>query len=113
MLADRIKETTTTTGTGNITLAGAATGFRTFNAGIGVGPDTYYCIVGATGEWELGEGYLSNSTTLVRESVYSSSNANALVSFSAGTKDVFITVPTSEISTKGQIFARLSGLTMN
>ena len=70
---------TTVTGTGSITLAGAATGFRTFNAAIGVGPETYYCIVGATGEWEIGEGYLSSSTTLVRDTVYTSSNANALV----------------------------------
>ena len=113
MIADRVKETTTTTGTGSITLAGAATGFRTFNAAIGVGPETYYCIVGPTGEWEIGEGYLSSSTTLVRDTVYTSSNANALVNFSAGTKDVFITVPSYELQTKGQIFARVSGLTMN
>lgn len=113
MLADRVKEATTTTGTGAITLAGAATGFRTFNAAIGVGPDTYYCIVGATGEWEIGEGYLSNSTTLVRETVSSSSNANALVNFSAGTKDVFVTFPAYKMQTRGQVFARCSGLTMN
>lgn len=113
MIADRVKETTTTTGTGAITLAGAATGFRTFNATIGVGPETYYCIQGSTGEWEVGEGYLSNATTLVRDTVYSSSNGNALVNFSAGTKDVFITFPAYEMSTKGQIYARLSGLTMN
>lgn len=112
MLADRVKETTTTTGTGALTLGGAVTGFRTFNAAIGVGPETYYCIVGSTGEWEVGEGYLSNSTTLVRDTVYTSSNANALVNFSAGSKDVFVTFPAYETQTKGQVYARCSNLTM-
>jgi len=92
--ADRVLETTTTTGTGNVTLAGASTGFRTINAAIGVGPRLYYTIDTETGaEFEVGVGYLSGSTTLVRESVLSSSNADALVNFSAGTKRVFCTLP--------------------
>lgn len=92
--ADRVLETTTTTGTGNVTLAGASTGFRTFNAAIGVGPRLYYTIdTDAGAEWEVGVGYLSGSTTLVREAVMFSSNSDAPVSFSAGTKRVFCTLP--------------------
>lgn len=92
MYADRVQETTTSTGTGNITLAGAASGMRTFNAAFGVGPHFAYCIAGGS-EWEVGLGYLSNSTTLVRGIVLSSSNSGNAVNFSAGTKDVFNTAP--------------------
>jgi hypothetical protein len=96
VLADRVKETTTTTGTGTITLAGAATGFQSF-AAVGNTNSTYYCIVGqGTSEWEVGIGtYTSSGTTLSRTTVLSSSNAGSLVSFSAGTKDVFVTYPSS------------------
>lgn len=92
MYADRVQETTTGTGTGALTLAGAATGMRTFNAAFGVGPMFAYAIAGGA-EWEVGLGYLSGATTLVRSIVLSSSNANAFVNFSAGTKDVFNTAP--------------------
>ena len=86
---DRVRETTTTTGTGTITLAGAATSFQSFNAAFGVGPSFEYCVSSPGGaEWEIGVGHLSASTTLVRDSVSASSNANALVNFSAGTKDI-------------------------
>lgn len=91
--ADRIKETTTTTGTGTITLAGAATGFRTFASVMATGDTCYYAIIGATTEWEVGVGLLATSTTLTRNQVIASSNAGSLVTFSAGTKDVFITAP--------------------
>ena len=91
LAADRVKESSTSTGTGNIALAGAATGFRTFNATVGVGPYFVYAIVHQTAnEWEVGVGYLSASTTLVRNTLISS-NSGSTVSFSAGTKDVFIT----------------------
>lgn len=109
MFADRVKETATTTGTGNFTLAGAVTGFRTFNAAVGIGPETYYCIDNGA-EWEVGEGYLTSSTTLVRDAVYSSSNGNALVNFSAGTKTVFVTLPAYEIRTKGKAVAMAQNL---
>ena len=93
---DRVKETTTTTGTGSVTLGGAATGFQTFNSAIGVGNTTYYCIAGqGTSEWEVGVGTLSASTTLARTTVLSSSNSGSLVTFSAGTKDVFVTYPSA------------------
>jgi len=94
VLADRVKETTTTTGTGTVTLLGASTGYQSFSA-IGNANTTYYTIAGQTGsEWEVGIGtYTSSGTTLARTTVISSSNSGSLVSFSAGTKDVFVTYP--------------------
>ena len=94
VVADRVKETTTTTGTGTVTLAGAVTGFQSFSA-IGNGNTTYYTIAGQTGsEWEVGIGtYTSSGTTLSRDTVLASSNSGSLVNFSAGTKDVFVTYP--------------------
>jgi hypothetical protein len=94
VLNDRVKETTTTTGTGTVTLLGASTGFQSFSA-VGNGNTTYYTIAGqGTSEWEVGIGtYTSAGTTLSRTTVLGSSNSGSLVSFSAGTKDVFVTYP--------------------
>jgi hypothetical protein len=94
VLADRVRETTTTTGTGSVTLAGAVTGFQTF-AAIGNANITYYTIAGqGTSEWEVGIGtYTSSGTTLSRDTVLASSNSGSLVNFSAGTKDVFCDYP--------------------
>ena len=96
VLADRVKETTTTTGTGTITLDGAATGFQSF-AVIGNGNTTYYTIAGQTSsEWEVGVGtYTSSGTLLARTTVLSNSAGTqpSALSFSAGTKDVFVTYP--------------------
>ena len=94
VLADRVKETTTTTGTGTVTLLGASAGYQSF-AAIGDANTTYYTIAGQTGsEWEVGIGtYASSGTTLARTAVISSSNSGSLVNFSAGTKDVFVTYP--------------------
>jgi hypothetical protein len=92
VVADRIKETTTSTGTGTITLAGAVSGFQSF-AAIGNANTTYYTIAGGS-EWEVGVGtYTSSGTTLSRDSVLESSNSGSLVNFSAGTKEVFVTYP--------------------
>jgi hypothetical protein len=90
VLVDRVKETTTTTGTGTVTLAGASTGYQSF-AAIGDANTTYYVIAGQTGsEWEVGIGtYTLSGTTLARTTVLASSNAGSLVTFSAGTKDVW------------------------
>lgn len=100
VLKDRVKETTTTTGTGTITLAGAATGFQSF-AAIGNGNTTYYAISGGS-EWEVGIGtYTASGTTLSRTTVLASSNAGALVSFSAGTKDVICTYPADKAIASG------------
>ena len=95
VLADRIKETTTTTGTGTITLGGAQTGFESF-AGIGDGNTTYYVIQHTSAnEFEVGLGtYTASGTTLSRDTIYTSSNSDAAVNFSAGTKIVFVAVPT-------------------
>ena len=94
VLADRVKETTTTAGTGTVTLLGASTGYQSFSA-IGNSNTTYYTIAGQTSsEWEVGIGtYTASGTTLARTTVISSSNAGSLVNFSAGTKDVFVTYP--------------------
>lgn len=94
VLADRIKETTTTTGTGTITLGGAQTGFESF-AGIGDGNTTYYVIQHTSAnEFEVGLGtYTASGTTLSRDTIYTSSNSDAAVNFSAGTKIVFVTIP--------------------
>lgn len=94
VVKDRVRETTTSTGTGTITLAGAVLGFQSF-AVIGNTNTTYYTIVdGATGDWEVGIGtYTSSGLTLSRDTVLESSNSGSLVNFAAGTKDVFCTYP--------------------
>ena len=106
VVADRVKETTTTTGTGTVTLLGAATGFQSF-AVIGNANLTYYTIAGQTGsEWEVGIGtYTSSGTTLARTTVLANSSGTqpSALSFSAGTKDVFVTYPAIGSSTSGVI----------
>jgi len=92
VLKDRVKETTITTGTGTLTLAGAASGFQSFSV-IGDGNTTYYTIDGGN-EWEVGIGtYTLLGTTLSRDTILSSSNGGTAVNFSAGTKNVFVTYP--------------------
>ena len=98
VLNDRVKETTTTTGTGTFTLAGAVTGFETFGTGVGNSNTTYYAVAlpGST-EFEVGLGTLnSDSSTLARTTVISSSNSDNAVNFSAGTKTIFCTLPASK-----------------
>lgn len=116
---DRCLETSTTTGTGNVTLAGAITGYRTLASAIDLNSRIDYAIEGVdgtgipTGEWEEGEGFLSGATTLVRDLAIASSNANALVNFSAGTKRVFITLGASNWQDVGQQVARASYMAMS
>jgi hypothetical protein len=92
---DRVKETSTTTGTGTFTLAGAVLGFETFSTAIGNTNTTYYSIVNENGEFEVGLGTVG-AGTLARTTIISSSNSDAAVNFSAGTKDVFCTLPASK-----------------
>ena len=99
VLDDRVKETSTTTGTGTLNLSGAVSGFQTFVAGIGDGNTTYYAIVNRDeAEWETGIGTVTDATTdtLARTTVIASSNSDSAVTFSAGTKDVFTTLPASK-----------------
>jgi hypothetical protein len=112
VIANRVKETTTTAGTGTVTLLGASTGFQSFIV-IGNGNTTYYTIAGqTTSEWEVGIGtYTSSGTTLARTTVLSNSAGTqpSALSFSAGTKDVFVTYPAeysvaaTNVGTSGQI----------
>ena len=93
-IADRVRETTITTGTGAISLGGAVTNFETFSANLSNSDTTYYAIVDNTnGDFEVGLGtYASSGNTLTRTTI-SSSNSNSAVNFGVGTKDVFITTP--------------------
>ena len=102
VIADRVKETTTTTGTGTITLAGAVTNFETFTANLSNSDTTYYVIVDSTNNaFEVGLGtFTSSGTTLARTTIIASSNSNSAVNFGAGTKEVFITIPASKMVVK-------------
>lgn len=95
VFADRVKETTTTTGTGTLNLAGAVSGYQTFVSGVGSGASVYYCITDASGNWEVGQGTVTDATpdTLSRATIWSSSNSGSAVSFGAGSKDVFLVAP--------------------
>jgi hypothetical protein len=99
VLADRVKETSTTTGTGSFTLAGAVTGFQSFDSAIGNGNTTYYVIENlSTGEWETGLGTFTSPSTLARTSVYTSSNSGSAVNFAAGEKNVFVDISATKWS---------------
>jgi hypothetical protein len=91
VVKDRVQETSTTTGTGSLTLLGAVTGFQTFSSAIGNTNTTYYTIQNGA-EWEVGVGTVS-AGALSRDTVLESSNSGSLVNFSAGTKFVFCTYP--------------------
>lgn len=99
VVADRVKETSLTTGTGALTLDGATTGFNTFSSRCAVGNTCYYALQAVdgdgspTGDWEVGLGTYSGANTLTRSTVLSSSNGDAAVSLAAGSKQVWITVP--------------------
>ena len=95
-IGNRVRETTATTGTGTFSLAGAVSSFQTFVAAVGNGNTTYYAVIHrSAAEFEVGIGTVTDATTdtLARTTVIFSSNSNNAVDFSAGTKDVFITVP--------------------
>ncbi len=112
--ADRVKDTSTTTGTGDITLSGTApTGFVSFNTAFGTSTIFYYAIETTGADWEVGRGYLSASTTLVRMTVLASSNSGNAVNFSSGTKTLFCTWPAwvaQRSSTLGQDFSISRGV---
>jgi hypothetical protein len=95
VVADRVKETTTTTGTGAITLAGAEVNFVSFSSVLSDGDTTYYAIVDDSNQdFEVGLGtYATSGNTLTRTTVLASSNGGSAVNLSAGSKEVFITYP--------------------
>lgn len=96
--ADRVRDTSTSTGTGNVTVSGSSpTGFRTLSAVLSVGDTFYYAIQGqSSSEWEVGLGTYSSANVFARTTILSSSNAGSVVTFSAGTKDVFLTLAASK-----------------
>jgi hypothetical protein len=96
--ADRVKDTSTTTGTGNITVSGSAPfGYRTFSTVLSVSDTFYYCIQGqSTSEWEVGLGTYVSSNQFARTTILASSASSSAVSFSSGTKNVFITLPANK-----------------
>lgn len=101
LTADRVREFSTTLGTGTLTLSGAAVGYQSFSAAIGNGNTCYYAISNpGTSEWEVGIGTVG-AGTLARTTVLSSSNAGALVAFASGTKDVFVTYPAEVAAFQG------------
>jgi hypothetical protein len=116
VINDRVKETTTTTGTGAVSLGGAVTGFETFAAGIGNSNTVYYCIAHQDqAEFEVGLGTLDgDSSDLTRTTVISSSNSDSAVNFSSGTKDVFCTIPASKMLFKdaNNVFSNFSSDTI-
>jgi hypothetical protein len=101
---DRTQETTTTTGTGTVTLAGAVSNYQAFSANYTTGQTVYYCITDNAGNWEVGKGtYTTSGTTLSRDIVFASSNSNALVNFGAGTKFCFAVLPGPLIADMGRV----------
>ena len=105
--ADRVKETSTSTSTGNFTLGGAPTGFRTFASVCAVNDTVFYVIDSDSGsEWETGLGTYSATNTLTRTTVHASSNSGSLVAFSAGTKNVYISVTANQINPASSTGAR-------
>jgi hypothetical protein len=102
---DRVRESTTTTGTGPVTLAGAPnTSYQAFSAVMSVGDTCWYAIVLPGTAWETGLGTYSGVNTLTRTTILRSSNAGAAVSFGAGTKDVFIALPASKGNVRNNAF---------
>lgn len=93
VVADRVRETSSSTGTGPFQPTGAFTGYTTFAAAIGTGNSTYYTITNdSAGQWEVGVGTF-DGTVVTRDLVLSSSNSGNLVNFSAGSKEIFCTLP--------------------
>jgi hypothetical protein len=108
--ADRVRDTSTTAGSGSFSVSGTApSGYRTFSAVLSVSDTFYYSIQHQTlDEWEVGLGTYSSANTFARTTIYSSSNAGSAVTFSAGTKDVFITMAASrspQLNASGNVTA--------
>lgn len=114
LVADRVKETTTSTGNSDVVLAGAVSGFRTFNDALGQQVLCYYALLDANGTaWETGSGYLSSSTNFKRANIYASSNANAAITLTTGTHTIFCSLSADVIEDiNGKIYATARGFNM-
>ena len=116
VLKDRVKETTTTTGTGTVNLAGAVTGFETFVSAVGNSNTCYYAILDADGSaWEVGIGTVTDASpdTLSRTTILESSNSDNAITLTSGTHTVFLTYPADKSvyrNTNDQIVATASGI---
>src|ERR1700758_338633 len=93
VIKDRVRESTTTTGTGTIALNGAVAGFRAFSSAMANGDTTWYAIILPAGDWETGVGTWVTGNQLQRTTVIDSSNCGAAVNFGSGTKDVLMALP--------------------
>ena len=103
IIADRVRETSTTVGTGSIALAGAVTGYQSFDAVLDTADTTFYTVADQGGpNWEVGIGTFTAPSTLARTTILSSSNGGSIVTFGSGTKDVFISLPASRTNVEDQ-----------
>lgn len=108
---DRVEEATSTTGTGNLALTGAAIGARSFNAAVPNGATIEFCTDNGAADWEIARGVFVSPSTLTRDTVLSSSNSGNLVSFGAGTKAVFLIVSAESLQALNAV--RTNGQTAN
>tara|TARA_R100001510_G_scaffold17180_2_gene14487 strand:- start:17056 stop:17397 length:342 start_codon:yes stop_codon:yes gene_type:complete len=104
-VAERVRQSSLSTGTGNFTLSGTYQGFQSFSEVFSVGDTTYYVIADDLGNWEVGIGTYSSANTLTRNIVYESSNGDAKVTFPAGDKRVFVSYPAARSITSDQTVA--------
>lgn len=112
-IADRVQETTSTTGTGAVTLAGAVTGYRTFAAGFGSSSQVVNYLIVSGSSWEVGKGTFNGTTGLTRDSIRASSNSNNAITLS-GTSNVFCTAPAELLDNAniGMQVAQFRGMAM-
>ena len=112
-LADRVQETTATTGTGTVTLAGAVTGYRTFASGFGASPVRVNYLLVSGSLWEVGIGTFNGTTSLTRDTVLSSSSSGSAITL-AGTSNVYCTAPAELLdnATNGHSYAMARGFAM-
>lgn len=114
LIADRVKQTSTSTGTGSFVLDGSVTGYQNFRDRLAVGDTTNYCITDGV-DWEVGRAEVIAlgtypECTIARSKIIASSNADDLVAFGGGTKEVFITAPARKITARGISIALASGV---
>src|ERR1700691_726152 len=101
---DRVQETTTTTGTGTVSLGGAVASYQTFSSILGTGDRCTYTIVDSAGNWEVGIGtYTSGGDTLSRDKVYASSSSGSLITIAAGTSNVWLDLAALDIANLGLV----------